>query len=47
MTIEVLVAVSIITVVILSSTAVAQKSIYVSRQSLHFSEANFLLEEGA
>lgn len=47
LTVEVLVAISIITISILASMAVAQKSIYVSRQSLHFSQANFLLEEGA
>jgi Tfp pilus assembly protein PilV len=46
MTIEVLIAVSIITVSILASTTVAQKSVYVSRQALHFTQANFLLEEG-
>ncbi len=47
MTVEVLVAVSIITVSVLAATAVAQKAISVSRQALHFSQANFLLEEGA
>lgn len=46
MTLEVLIAVSIITVSILASTAVAQKSIYVSRQALHYTQASFLLEEG-
>jgi type II secretory pathway component PulK len=47
MTIEVLIGVFIITISILASMTVAQKSIYVSRQALHFSQANFLLEEGA
>ncbi|MEK7069241.1 MAG: hypothetical protein AAB945_00405 [Patescibacteria group bacterium] len=47
LTVEVLIAISIITISILASMTVAQKSIYVSRQSLHFSQANFLLEEGA
>ncbi len=47
MTVEVLIGVSIITISILASMTVAQKSIYVSRQALHFSQANFLLEEGA
>ena len=47
MVVEVLVAISIITVSILSAMAVAQKSIYVSRQALHATQASFLLEEGA
>ena len=47
LTVEVLIAISIVTISILASMTVAQKSIYVSRQSLHFSQANFLLEEGA
>src|SRR3989339_1316452 len=47
MVIEVLVAVSIITVSILAAMAVSQKSIYVSRQALHATQAAFLLEEGA
>ncbi len=46
MTVEVLIAVSVITISILAATTVAQKSVYVSRQGLHFSQANFLLEEG-
>jgi Tfp pilus assembly protein PilV len=45
--VEVLVAISIITVSILAATAVAQKSIYVSRQAVHTTQAAFLLEEGA
>ena len=45
--IEVLVAASIITVSILAAMTVAQKSIYVSRQALHTTQAAFLLEEGA
>src|SRR3989339_357200 len=47
MVIEVLVASSIITVSILAAMAVAQKSVYVSRQAFHVSQAAFLLEEGA
>ena len=42
-----MVAVSIITVSILTAMAVAQKSISVSRQAFHSTEAAFLLEEGA
>jgi len=47
MMVEILVAVSIITVSILVAMAVAQKSIYVSRQAFHATQATFLLEEGA
>lgn len=47
MVIEILVAVTIITVSILATMTVAQKSVQVSRQSLHSSQAGFLLEEGA
>ena len=47
MIVEVLVAVSIITVSILAAMMVAQKSIYVSRQAFHTTQAAFLLEEGA
>jgi Tfp pilus assembly protein PilV len=47
MIIEVLVAVSIMTASILAAMAVAQKSVYVSRQTLHTVQAAFLLEEGA
>ncbi|KKR62806.1 hypothetical protein A2643_00560 [Candidatus Nomurabacteria bacterium RIFCSPHIGHO2_01_FULL_39_220] len=47
MVIEVLIASSIITVSILAAMAVAQKSVYVSRQAFHVSQAAFLLEEGA
>src|SRR3989344_6323039 len=47
MVIEMLVAISIITVSILATTAVAQKSVYISRQSFHATQAAFLLEEGA
>ena len=47
MVIEVLVAASIITVSILAMTAVAQKSVFVSRQSFHTTQSSFLLEEGA
>ncbi len=46
LTIEVLIAISIMTISILASMAVSQKAVYVSRQSLHTSQANFLLEEG-
>ena len=47
MVIEVLIAASIITVSILAAMAVAQKSVYVSRQAFHTTQAAFLLEEGA
>src|SRR3989344_5628647 len=47
MVVEILVAVSIIAVSVLATMAVAQKSVYVSRQALHSREAAFLLEEGA
>ena len=47
MMVEILVAVSIITVSILVVMWVAQKSVAVSRQALHASQASFLLEEGA
>ena len=47
MVVEVLVAVSIITVSVLAAMTVAQKSIYVSRQAFHTTQAGFLLEEGA
>lgn len=47
MVIEILIAISIITISILSTMAVSQKSIQVSRQALHTTEAAFLLEEGA
>ncbi|MFA6000333.1 MAG: hypothetical protein WC783_05175 [Candidatus Paceibacterota bacterium] len=47
MMIEILIASSIIAVSILAAMAVSQKSIQVARQSLHASQASFLLEEGA
>ncbi len=47
LTVEVIVAVSIIVVSVLAAMSVTQKSISVSRQSLHVSQASFLLEEGA
>ncbi|MFA5777960.1 MAG: hypothetical protein WC870_00490 [Candidatus Paceibacterota bacterium] len=47
MIVEVLMAVSIMTVSILVAMAVAQKSVYVSRQAFHATQAAFLLEEGA
>lgn len=45
--VEILVAVSIITVAMLAAMAVSQKSIQVSRQAFHSAQASFLLEEGA
>lgn len=45
--VEVLVAVSIIAISILAAMIVTQKSIYVSRQAFHATEAAFVLEEGA
>src|SRR3989344_9588207 len=47
MVVEILVAVSIVTVAILAAMTVVQKSVYVSRQPLHATQAAFLLEEGA
>lgn len=47
MVVEIIVAISIITVSILAAMTVAQKSIYVSRQSFHTTQVAFLLEEGA
>ena len=47
MLVEILVAISIISVSILAATAVSQKSVYVSRQAFHSAQAAFLLEEGA
>jgi Tfp pilus assembly protein PilV len=47
MAVEILVAISIVTVSILAAMTVTQKSIYVSRESLHITQASFLLEEGA
>lgn len=46
MMVEVLVVASIITVSVLAAMAVAQKSVFVSRQALHNMQAGFLLEEG-
>ena len=45
--IEVIVGASIITITVLAFMSVATKSITVSRQALHLSQAGFLLEEGA
>lgn len=45
--VEVLVATSIITASILAAMAVAQKSVSVSFEAFHISQAGFLLEEGA
>jgi len=47
LTVEMLIAISIVTVSVLAAMSVAQKSILVSRQALHAEQANFLLEEGA
>ena len=47
MMVEVLVATSIIAVAVLSAMTVTQKSVQVSRQAFHTSQATFLLEEGA
>lgn len=47
MVVEVLVAVSIITASVLAALAVSQKSVYISRQSFHTTQASLLLEEGA
>jgi len=47
MMVEVLVAISIITVSILAAMSVAQKSVHLSRQAFHATQAAFLLEEGA
>lgn len=45
--VEMMIAVSIISILVLVVMSVASKSITVSRQALHVSQANFLLEEGA
>ena len=47
MTIEILVSISIITLSVLAAMSVAQKSISLSRQAVHYTQASFLLEEGA
>ncbi len=47
MMVEIIIVVSIILVSVLITMSVAQKSIVVSRQALHISQAAFLLEEGA
>jgi Tfp pilus assembly protein PilV len=47
MMVEVLVVSSIITASVLGAMAVAQRSITISRQSVHTAQAGFLLEEGA
>jgi Tfp pilus assembly protein PilV len=47
MMVEILIAVSVIVVSVLAFMAVAEKSIIISRQSLHSAQAGFLLEEGA
>ena len=46
MVIEILIAASIITVSILAAMTITQKSVYVSRQAFHTTQAAFLLEEG-
>ncbi len=45
--IELLVSSAILVTAFLGATAVAQKSLQVSRQAAHTAEASFLLEEGA
>ncbi len=47
MMVEMLIVISIISVSIIAFMAVAQKSIFISRQSTHATQAGFLLEEGA
>ncbi|MEI7809931.1 MAG: hypothetical protein WCI41_00015 [bacterium] len=47
MMVEILVAASIMTVIILAVMSVAQKTISVSRVSVESTQASFLLEEGA
>ncbi|MFA5936945.1 MAG: hypothetical protein WC822_03645 [Candidatus Paceibacterota bacterium] len=47
MMVEIIVAISIIIVSVLVAMSVTQKSVSVTRQSLHTSQATFLLEEGA
>lgn len=47
MMVEILVAAAIIVSVVLAAMAVTQKAIQISYQSLHASQASFLLEEGA
>ncbi len=44
---EVLIAVAIITISVLSAMAVAHRTVALSYQSVHTAQANFLLEEGA
>jgi len=44
--VEIIVAISIITMALLAILTVIQKSIYISRQSLQQAQASFLLEEG-
>lgn len=47
MMVEVLVAISIITVAMLAAMAVSQKAVYIARSTLHAEQATFILEEGA
>jgi Tfp pilus assembly protein PilV len=47
MMVEIMVAVSLVTISMLAAMSVAQKSVYVSRQAFHATQASFLLEEGA
>jgi Tfp pilus assembly protein PilV len=47
MMVEVLIAVSILTISVSSFIAVAEKSVYMALQSVHTAQAGFLLEEGA
>ena len=45
--VEILIAASIIVAVVLAAMAVTQKSLLLSRQSVHTAQASFILEEGA
>ncbi len=47
MMVEVVVAIAIITTSIFACMAVSNRAISVSKQALHMTQANFLLEEGA
>jgi Tfp pilus assembly protein PilV len=47
MMVEILVATSIMVIIVLATMTVVQKGLSVSHQSLHVTQASFLLEEGA
>jgi len=47
MTLEIMIALSIISIVILASLNVTEKSVSLSRQAVYGAQASFLLEEGA